>query len=142
MKTIVMICFLLTNHYCSAQTVSGAPSAINADYLRISRTQKTAAWVLLGGGIVLATTGLSTALQDVYLFSLERDGSKYRKGSFMFYAGGAAMLGSIPLFIAGSKNKHRARKASASIKMESFSSIQQRSLVKNSYPALTLKISL
>src|SRR5215831_6211648 len=58
MKKIFAAAILLavaTNAFC--QQVDSLKSIASADYLRKSKNQKTAAWVLLGGGIAMAITG-------------------------------------------------------------------------------------
>ena len=56
--------------------------------------------------------------------------------------GGIATVVSIPLFIASGKNKRKAMKASAFIKMEPVPLIQKQSYFQNSYPAIAFKINL
>lgn len=96
---------------------------------------------MLGGGATLVLTGIiipkgelihSSWLDDTY----KNDGIK---GAFEL-TGIVSMLGSIPLFIASSKNKKKA--ASVSFKMEKIPAFQQRSFVYHSYPALSLKIGI
>ena len=107
-----------------------------------SKTQKTAAWILLGGGTVLSSVGLVIAAENVFSgFGIGSSGS-YNTGMVLFYAGGAAMFGSIPFFISSAKNKRKSMSASAGIKMEKLPVIRQTSFVQNSYPAVSLKISL
>src|SRR5688500_2036679 len=138
MKTLITICLLIMNiQQTHAQTAQTTWPAVNTDYLKISRTQKTAARILLTGGWVLSTAGISTALQDVYLFSIDESAPNYKKGMVMFYTGGAAILGSIPLFIAGSKNKRKAMQVSGGLKMEP---VQFNAMGHSSYPAFSLNI--
>ncbi len=142
MKKLLIICLLGIVHQASSQPITPETPAVKIDYLKISRAQKTAAWLMLGGGTILVIAGTSIALQDVYLFSSSSGGSHYATGSAMFYAGGIAMLGSIPLFIAGAKNKGRSMAATAQLKMEPLVSLRQQSFIKSSYPALSLKFNL
>jgi len=109
---------------------------IKTDYIVKSKNQKTAAWVLLGGGVALIGTGF-----------LVGDG---KNASFDDAATGAVLagigvlstIGSIPLFIASGKNKRRAMQATTFIKMENATMIQNQSFAQTSYPAITLKIKL
>jgi hypothetical protein len=71
----------------------------------------------------------------------DNDGD-YDLGMGMFWVGSAAMLGSIPLFIASAKNKGRGMSASASLKMEQSTHLGKAAFVKRSYPALSVRIRL
>jgi hypothetical protein len=50
------------------------------------------------------------------------------------------MLGSIPLFIASSKNKKRANRVSAFFKVEKLRIAQQTVLSTRLYPAFSIKV--
>ena len=110
-------------------------------YLQKSKKQKTAAWLLLSGGTVMCASGY-------YFFIYEGmlgDGvyaTKAKLALAMFYTGGAAIVGSIPLFIASARNKGISMSATAGLKIENNISQLQPSFVKKSYPALSLKINL
>ncbi len=109
-------------------------------YLQKSKKQKTAAWVMLSGGTVMFASGYVWFIYE----GLEGDGVKSTKAKLaigMFYGGGAAMLGSIPLFIAAARNKGISMSLSAGVKMETTPSFHP-SFVKTSYPALSLKLNL
>jgi hypothetical protein len=142
MKQLLFIFLLAYTTSVLAQTTTSEMPALKNDYLKKSRTQKTIAWSLLGGGTVLVVAGISVALQDVYLFSFDQEGSHYQTGTVLFTMGGTAMLGSIPLFIMAAKNKSIARNASAGLKMDSILNPQHPFFVKSSYPAFSLKFNL
>jgi anaerobic selenocysteine-containing dehydrogenase len=86
--------------------------------LQKSKKQKTAAWLLLGGGGALTTIGLivgvSQATKDFSngisnIFSnTNYSTSSSTGGIIMVIAGTGAMLGSIPLFIGAGNNKKKA----------------------------------
>ena len=89
--------------------------------LQKSKKQKTAAWVLLGGGAGLAIAGMSIISKDASndlsadlttIFTLGFVAPEKQKhsaaGPILAIAGSAAMLGSIPLFISAGKNKRKA----------------------------------
>ena len=110
-------------------------------YLQKSKKQKTAAWIMLSGGTIMLAFGYVWFIYE----GLEGDGVKSTKAKLaiaMFYGGGAAMLGSIPLFIAAARNKGISMSLTAGIKMETTPSFRQPSFVKTSYPALSLKLNL
>jgi len=125
---------------------------IKTGYLKKSKNQKTAAWVLLGGGFALSTTSVLLASPKVTedygnifvgVFSGEPiPQNNYTAENILLVTGTAAMLGSIPLFIASGKNKKRARNMITNIKMEKATIIERQSFVQSSYPAIALKINL
>ncbi len=126
--------------------------AIKTDYLKKSKNQKTAAWVLLGGGFALTVTSTLMAAPKVTedvgnVFAGVFTGepvpeNNYTAENILLVTGTASMLASIPFFIASKKNKRRAIDMSANIKMENFRMIQYQSFVQTSYPAIALKIKL
>ncbi|HET9825533.1 MAG TPA: hypothetical protein VFP87_09365 [Chitinophagaceae bacterium] len=118
-----------------AQQNDSLKSLAKTDYLQKSNHQKTAAWVMLVGGVALATAGgIIVANQPVF------GPSQGSGGEVLFVAGIGVAAASIPFFIVGAKNKGRA--LSASFKMESAPSIQRSSIAARSFPAMSLKISL
>ena len=79
-------------------------------YLKKSRAQRTAGWILAGTGTVLIASGVVVAFADVLETAFT--GDRYDKtGEIMIIGGVACGAGSIPLFIAGGKNKKRAQLA-------------------------------
>jgi len=126
--------------------------AIKTDYLKKSKNQKTAAWILLGGGFALTTTSMLMAAPKVTedygnVFASVFTGepvpeNDYTAENILLITGTASMLASIPLFIASKKNKRKAIDMSANIKMENARMIQNQSFVQTSYPSIALKIKL
>ena len=104
------------------------------DYLKKSKNQKTAAWVLLGGGLGMAIGGFVINLNGDWV------GPNQNKGSWLIYTGGAATLASIPLFISAKKNKKRA--ASVTINNQHILLPQKSSLCLRMQPAISLKMNL
>ena len=116
------------------------------NYLKKSKNQKTAAWLLLGGGVTLMTVGSAIGTQQVVndfanLFTAEEEKSS-NTGAILFFTGLASSLGSIPFFVASSSNKRKGLALSASIKMENTRSVNKYGMTSNTYPALSVKISL
>src|SRR5436190_1275207 len=126
MKKIIAFVILLTiaKMNCFSQQSDSLKSISKTDYLRKGKIQKTAAWVLLGGGIAMAVIGVSEF------------------EPLLATAGVLAAAGSIPFFIASGKNKKKARSMSTGFKMENAPSIQRASLINRSYPAVSIKLSL
>ncbi|GAA4340329.1 hypothetical protein [Flaviaesturariibacter amylovorans] len=107
---LLLICMFLCCAGASAQLAdSTAPARGTAAWhLGKARSQKTAAWILLGGGTLVGVIGLGNSINmsGGYLGpASEEEKSKQRVGEVMFLVGGAAVLGSVPLFLAGARNK-------------------------------------
>ena len=133
-----MIYFLLLTlpitSFC--QKTNDTVPDIKTHYLVKSKNQKTAAWVLLGGG---------TALIGVGFLIGDNKNSTFDDAATGAVLGGIGFLsavGSIPLFIASGKNKRKAMQATTFIKMEDARMIHNQSLVQTSYPVIALKIKL
>jgi hypothetical protein len=75
-------------------------------YLKKSSDQRTAGWILLGGGTVLILAGISTGSGGNE--SELGYGSNFDSGMILFGVGLAADIISIPMFVKASKNKKRA----------------------------------
>jgi len=125
----IMIYFLLfalpATSFC--QKTNDSVPVVKTDYLAKSKSQKTAAFILLGIGV---TTLTIAAVGDLDLDAL----------GTVVGVGGIATIASIPLFIASGKNKRKAMNASAFIKMETIPLLQKQSFVQNSYPAFSVHI--
>ena len=134
MKKIIVVMLLIISVASFSQPTTTPATNSKADYLQKSKSQKTTAWALLGGGaacILLADligNGQSSSFSDA------------ATGVVIGGAGLLCMLGSIPAFIALAKNKRRAM--SLSFKNETVPQLQKSSFVYRSLPSLTLKISL
>ena len=107
---------------------------IKTHYLVKSKNQKTAAWVLLGGGTALIGIGFLIGDNKNSTFD------DAATGALLAGIGVLSTIGSIPLFIASGKNKRKAMNASAFIKLETVPLPQKQSFVQNSYPAFSVNI--
>lgn len=145
-KVIIYILLLAMPVAAFCQSTPNYVPSVKIDYLEKSKKQKTTAWVLLGGGlgvsIVGASIGINQAANDLANIFVTGEQQSSSTGAVLFFAGGAAMLGSIPLFIASGKNKRNSIAASAGLKIEKLSLIHRNSFVQNSYPALSVKFNL
>jgi len=151
-KIIVYILLLVIPAVSFCQSIPNDVPAIKTDYLKKSKNQKTAAWILLGGGFALSTTSIVMASSKVtedyvniiagVISSEPAPQNDYTAENILLVTGTAAMLGSIPLFIASKKNKRKAIAMTANIKMENVRMIQYQSFVQTSYPSIALKIKL
>lgn len=145
MKNIIVFAMLLMVPVVSFSQQT-APSAVltKQDYLQKSKNQKAAAVTLTAGGAVLILFGIpswGSGFSDGLDFSNpDPKATEMKSATAFFIAGGALILGSIPLFIASVKNKLRSM--NLSFKNETVTLVQKSSLVNRSVPSLTLKISL
>lgn len=130
MKKIILFFLLLTMSAVSfGQQTNSSPALTKQDYLKKSKGQKTAAWICLGIGVAcLATAAPGDVTFDVL--------------PVLVIGGGGLVLGSIPLFIAASRNKRKAKTASAFLKMETAPVIQGSEAFTRSIPVVAVKISL
>jgi hypothetical protein len=145
MKKIIIFTMLLIISVASfSQQTTATPPAVKTDYLKKSKNQKTAAWILMGGGSVLAAVGfvviLNEAVTEIGNIFETTPQKTSNTGEILFYPGIAAMAGSIPLFIASHRNKKKG--LSLSFKNETAPLLQKNSFVNHFVPSLTLKISL
>ena len=108
-------------------------------YTLKQKKNKTAAWIMLGGGLVITMAGLVVNSEDevgniLTLGFIEFE--KEHKGDWMIYLGSATTLASVPFFIAAGKNK---RKARLSLKGESMT-FSNLSYKKSKHLSLALTI--
>lgn len=133
----IMVYFLLLSvpptSFCQ-KTIDSVP-VVKTDYLTKSKNQKTAAWVLLGGGAALIGTGFLIGNSKNSTFD------DAATGAILGGIGFLSTIGSIPLFIASGKNKRKAMNGSTFIKMGSIPLLQKQSLVQKTYPVFSININ-
>jgi hypothetical protein len=112
-----------------------------AYYTQKAKNQNTTGWVLLAGGAAAATTGLIIASNNFEIFGDEND-AEFTAGGVILIVGTASMLGSIPFFISGAKNKGRAQAATASFSMEQLQPTAKAVLGRSHIPSLKLSIPI
>lgn len=135
MKKIIMgTILLITANATFCQQNNPSPILTKQDYMKKSKHQKTAGWILMGGGI------LSTALGSGRTNPDNISGGDNSRSTVFLVTGLTAIGVSIPLFIASSKNKKKA--ADISFRMDKTPQIQQGSFVFRSYPAISFRINL
>lgn len=114
-----------------------------SDYYKKSKNQKTAAWILLGSGVAMFTGGLIAHYNYV---NDENDPfaglTSTTTGEVVAGIGILVASGSIPLFIASSKNKKKAKGASVFIDLEKAKVLQGTVFSYRSFPALGVRITL
>lgn len=105
------------------------------DYLEKSKKQKTAAWILLGGGAVLIGTGLLIGDRQESSFD------NAATGGIIAGIGIASAIGSIPFFIASARNKRKVVEVSTYLEIQQNPVCAITGLNLRSYPALSIKIN-
>jgi len=135
MKKLFICAILLmmtTGSFC--QQTDFSQSLTQKDYLQKSKKQKTAAWILLGGGFAV---GVGAILLDVNS-DWDKSEDPYLVGMAI---GGVSMLGSIPLFIASGRNKRKAMNASTYFEILENPIPTNTGLSFQSTPTLSLKLN-
>jgi hypothetical protein len=111
-------------------------TSIKTDYLKKSKTQKTVAWVLVAAGTSLIVIGGIIGTHG----GEEVNFNDAATGGGLIVAGVLMDLGSIPLFIAGAKNKRRAM--SVTINSDFVPRLQQGIIARVPIPTVGLRIKL
>ncbi|HLF45593.1 MAG TPA: hypothetical protein VI548_04175 [Chitinophagaceae bacterium] len=149
MKQILLYLMLLVLPIVSfSQQAQQAAMPVNTDYLKKSKTQKTAAWIITGAGSMgLLVTALADASQEtsgalVTFFSLGTVEPTYKSYTGLYLASAALTAVGISFFITSANNKKKAISATTSFKMEKSPTLQNGKLSSHASPALSLKINL
>lgn len=146
-KLILLVCLagFSSATFCQVNTSNEPQTKLASATFRIkAKKQKTGAWICLGGGFAMVATatviGATHATEDVIggLIWGEEQQHSYDGETILAVVGGAAMLGSIPLFISAAKNKHKAKL----IMTEQKTAVGLPISVPKTIPSLTLRISL
>ncbi len=138
MKRLALLFFSVlfsVSSYCQA-----APQQSKDYYLHKSKSQKTIAWVMLGGGVTLMAVGVAAAQAAVIDDNLGGQQSSFSTGEALAYVGLASSLGSIPLFISAAKNKKRA--AEIAFQPQRVLSQKQEMVFIKFQPSLSIKYRL
>src|SRR6185503_15929381 len=139
MKKVIILMMLSTIAASAVgQQKPSSSSLTRQDYLQKSKTQKAAAWILLGAGTTMIVTGSITWSDAVV-----KDGSIFApwttsKGTTLTAVGFFTAMGSIPVFIIAGKNRRNA--ASLTYKEEQAPELVNSFLVNSKIPSLCLKI--
>ena len=138
---ILLLIFTTTLH---GQQADPAPTLTKQHYLKKNKNQRTVAWILGGSGIVLLGTGLALAAADTgedlaSIFNPEANDGGDSGGVFVV-VGLAALVTSVPLFVAADKNKRKAM--SLSLRNVPSQQLIGYSIAYRPIPSLSLKINL
>ena len=142
MKRLLVIILLL----CFIRTTAQQVAETREDYLRKGRKLETTAWILLGSGITMITSGTILAFNTEWgdldyddAYHGRQETMKATGAVVLISAGAIASIGSIHLFIMAAKNKSKA--ASFSFTNQHYQLLSQGRIFTSSLPALTLKVT-
>ena len=140
-KIILFIAFfsMLTKGF-NQQVEEPKMELTKQEYLKKSKSQKTAGRILLGGGGILIGAGLLTNLSNGLGNLFVEDAKKNNSGEVLTVLGIISIGGSIPLLISAGKNKRKA--LSLSVKNQPSQVLQNNRLYSKIIPSLTFKINL
>ncbi|MDP4265280.1 MAG: hypothetical protein Q8941_22330 [Bacteroidota bacterium] len=133
-KNIIGILFLVTATTSFCQQTNTSHPLTREEYLAKSKHQKTAAWVLLGGGAALVGTGLLIGNRNESSFD------QAATGGIIGIIGALSMIGSVPLFLAAEKNKRKG--LSVSFKKEIAPQLFTGNFINRSIPAVNIRMDL
>ena len=141
----VLLAFVITSF---AQEEVQPPPLLKEAYMKKSKTQKTCAWIFTGAGAVgLFGVLIADGAQRVdggltTFFSLGSVEPEYKSYTVGYIISGVVLATGITLFITSSKNKKKARLATAFLDMETAPNIQRAMVVKKSFPTIGIKLQL
>ncbi|MCB0284638.1 MAG: hypothetical protein KDF60_18795 [Calditrichaeota bacterium] len=148
MKKIILLTVLMASivNFYGQQLPQQNVTLSQADYLLKSEKQKKTARILLigGGAFTLTGTLLGTGrvLNEIGSSFDNKHDAGFTLGVLMMGVGLAAMITSIPLFIASGKNKRYAESAKTFLKMDQRILSKGFSIHKTYYPAIAIKLPL
>jgi len=114
MKKIILTMLLAAMALLNYAQENNAMQPTAATLFSKAKKQKTAAWICLGAGSALVVTGTIIAANKVEddlvsIFFSDDPEPDHSAETVLLLLGGSATIASIPLFIASSKNKFKAR---------------------------------
>ena len=151
MKLLILCALLLTlASPLLSQQINTASSLLKADYLRKSKHQKTAAWILTSAGAVGLLGTLVVDMSQVAeglvitIGTLGMVEPKYKSYTVPYLLSTASLLGGVTLFIAASKNKKKAAHLATLpyLKTERASVLQRTGIGTQRYPAVAVRVCL
>jgi hypothetical protein len=110
---------------------------LKTEYLKKSKNQRTAGWVMLGGGVAMGIIGGITFSENFEIFG-DGDTEAADMGGILFLTGAGCALGSIPFFVSSARNAGRA--VSLSISNQEIFLPEKNSFATKPQPSLRLRI--
>jgi hypothetical protein len=150
MKKFIFLIFIAfvysfsTNAQTDTSTQAKHKPITFKDYTVKSKHQRTAARILLFGGAGVTLTAFVVAMSNAnktWWGILDEDVNTTTE-DVLLVVGNASMLGSIPLFIAASKNRRKAQKLQVSIDIQKDQRIVSTAFKTYHYPVVKLTLPL
>ena len=147
MKKLITLTVLLAvtaPGFCQ-ELSSEASAKLKSDYMKRSKHQAVAGWILAGAGsTLLLGTFLLQSTEEAHVSIW--DGSYYEYESETNYApayiAGAVMLGGgIGFIVASSHNRNKAKALAINLNMETSKQVKNLAFNTVAYPALNIKFS-
>ncbi len=136
MKQLISLIILLAFAFSSQSQQTTPDKVVTSDFLlKKGKRQSTAAWILLGGGVALVGTALLIGDSEESSFD------DAATGGVIAGVGILSALGSIPLFIASSKNKRKAMNMTGHLKLERYYS-PTGGISSRPGPAIAIRVNL
>ncbi len=134
--TIMLISLIVSTASAQQTNANFLPLSESELLLKKSKSQKTTAWILLGGGVGAFFLGANIMANS---FDWWVDTKTDVGGAALFYTGLAMMGGSIPLFVAQKRNKKRAHLIMKSEKVQMAPAIQSSNRLYSAGISITIK---
>ena len=136
MKFLYSIILVFSFQFTQAQLIDGTTTMTPEEQFNYhslkQKRNKTAAWILLGSGLLMTMSGIVINSADEYVevFTLGlKEVEDVHKGDWLIYVGGATTLASIPFFISAGKHKS---KATVTLKAQQNSVVRETLYSSNS----------
>jgi len=133
MKQCFIFCMLLVITVISfSQQNEPTNATVNVDYLKKSKNQKTAAWILTSGGAIAIAGAFAHDLSNIFTDTNSLTG--------VYIAGAAMISGGVILFTASARNKRKAASSTVSFRT---GIMMETSMIRGSnknFPALNVAI--
>lgn len=129
----LLLAFLNTSF--SQKSIPDKPFT-KGDFLKKSKELKTAAWLTLGGGLLIAGIGTASAASNVCIGCTTKPKSQLG----VVIAGGIVTLVSVPLFIATAKARKKAM--SLSLKNEPIETLTVNGITSSVIPSISVNLQL
>ena len=135
---MALLLFSTLSDYVHGQQKEQPHVMSKEDYLRKSRRQQRTAWIMLGGGTVVAIGAMYWALES---YANESGSGEHGQGYF-FIAGACSIVGSIPVFIISNNTKKKAMSMSMHLENEVTHQLGAGGIKARHYPVVALRICL
>jgi predicted MFS family arabinose efflux permease len=138
-KNLLSLALLLTTTtaFCQENT---EPVLTKSDYLRKSRSAKTAGWILMGSGVGMFAGSLATYKSNFTYFDLSPPKVDNTTSAMLAIGGACAVIGSIISFSASKQHKKKA--AALTFGNQTVPVLGQNGLVSQLQPAVRLRVPL